>query len=437
MATQQKKQKYTTIVTPVVLSHSQSEIVPVFDVIEQTFENDLILQNILSFVGSHEYLFIASINHTFRIAYTTLYPNQITHFDGSTMKCLKFCYHRKLTSKQKHALLQSTARYGNGNIEGLRYLRTKNDYAMILDRETINIIVKNTYLNVLKWAHGIRANVNWTHVIETAAEHGNRILLEWLYTKHPLKFTATACEYAALGDQLHTLQWLLERDCTLNYNVCSNAAMNGHFKLLKWVRNNDCINAAKYNHLDILQWARTNGCPWDESVCSNAAMNGNLVMLQWARSKGCPWDIQTCTNATRNGHLGVLQWAYNHGCPWDKSICWLAAKKGYLDILQWARSHGCPWDELVCSDAARNRHFEILQWAHLNGCPWGACACIEAAVNDHFDILQWAHLHGCPLHVDVCTYAAKNNNLEMLQWARLNGCPWDEHMCSYAAFNNN
>jgi hypothetical protein len=230
MAPRRKKQKLTTTLD---VESSPSEVVPsVVVCVEQTFQNDLLLQNIVSFVGEYQYLFVASINHTFHDAYITLFPSKETHYNGSTMKLLKFCYNKKFTSKEKHDLLQSTARYGN--IEGLRYLRTKNDYEMILDNKTIISIVQNTYLHVLKWAQMIRADVNWSFAIEQAAEHGSMILLEWLYTKHQSKFTATACRHASLGGQLHTLQWLQERDYALNENIFHMAAENGHLEVLQW-----------------------------------------------------------------------------------------------------------------------------------------------------------------------------------------------------------
>jgi hypothetical protein len=251
MVPRRKKQKCTTIV--VESSSSVVAEVPVV-VFEQVFTNVDIVQNIVSFIGEYQYLFVASINTTFRQVYIKLYPNKkVTYFNGLTMKHLKLCYNNKLSFHQRHALIQSVARHGN--IEGLRYLRTKKIYTTLkLDTRTIESIVENTYLHLLKWAHSIRAAVKWSYMIEFASKYGNMILLEWLYNQYTSKFNQTACQGAAYGGQLYTLQWLRQRDVAWDEQVCSNAAVNNHFEVLKW--------------------AHTNGCRWDKYVCINAARNG-------------------------------------------------------------------------------------------------------------------------------------------------------------------
>jgi hypothetical protein len=188
MAPRRKKQKCgttTIVVAPVELPVS---------VQQQILEIDGILQNILSYVGSHQYLFIASINHTFRNVYTKLYPSKVTYYNGSTMKHLKLCYQTTLSYNATHSLFQSTARHGN--MKGLRYLQTKNGYTIRFNQKTIEIVVMNKHLNILKWAHNSHA-IGMSNVVPKASYHGKKMRIDWLYINHE-----TGCNlflYSSIG----------------------------------------------------------------------------------------------------------------------------------------------------------------------------------------------------------------------------------------------
>ena len=249
---------------------------------------------------------------------------------------------------------------------------------------------------------------------------------------------------AARDGQLEVLKWGqntgYKLKLILGQKEITNAALNGHFKVVKYLRKlhirwntRTCEKAAENGHLNVLQWTRANGCPWDESTCTSAAANGHLYVLKWARANGCPWDIYTCSNAAANGHLNVLQWARANGCPWDKRTCTRAAANGHLHALKWARANGCPWDEYTCSNAAMYGHLDVLKWARANQCPWDESTCSNAAANGHSELLKWSRANQCPWDRVTCACAAMNGNLEMLKWARANQCPWNKAMCLNAA----
>jgi hypothetical protein len=125
------------------------------------------------------------------------------------------------------------------------------------------------------------------------------------------------------------------------------------------------------------------------AVCSAAARNGQFDVLRWLRAQDppCPWDIWACARATQNGHLEIVQWlrAQDPPCPWDIWVCAFAAENGHLDVLKWLRSQDppCPWDERVCAFAARNGHLNVLQWvrAQKPPCPWNSDWCLQWGTN--------------------------------------------------------
>ena len=51
-----------------------------------------------------------------------------------------------------------------------------------------------------------------------------------------LTFTKNTCEYAAIGGQLHILQWLRENNYFLNMHSCMvYAQYHGHQDIVKWL----------------------------------------------------------------------------------------------------------------------------------------------------------------------------------------------------------
>jgi hypothetical protein len=404
--------KFTSKVVPVVELPSSSspppEVQRLSVVMEQTiFDNDLILQHILSYVGNYQYLFVANVNCIFRNAYTTLFPTKETYYNASTMEHTRLCYNGEHINHQRSLLCNSAAAYGN--IEALNFL-AENHVSLRLEHQPISeVIVKNGHLHVLEWVLQNNNNsqqqlrIPWYDLMTYAARHGNLTILQWLYTNGGPLFSERTCQLAAIGGHLHILKWLHRYDCPVDASIFAEAAY--------------------YGHVDVLEWAHT-CCPWSSYACASAARGGHLHVLKWLRSIGCPWNDMTCSHAALGGHLEILQWARENRCSWCSETCSYAAEEGHLDILKWAHENGCPWDSRTCAKAALSGHLEVLQWARKNDCPWNERTCSFAAMNGHLNVLQWAHFNGCPWDEETCTNAERNNHLDLLQWAKEHGCPW-------------
>ena len=74
-------------------------------------------------------------------------------------------------------------------------------------------------------------------------------------------------------------------------------------------------NAVIYGLLDVCKAKKhliNRNSTW---ICAYAALNGHFEILKWARENGCPWNEYTCSNAAKNGHFEILKWARENGCP--------------------------------------------------------------------------------------------------------------------------
>jgi hypothetical protein len=54
---------------------------------------DVFQNSILTFVGDHQFRFVAAVNSKFYHAYTSLYPHRTTYRNVCTMEHAKICFH--------------------------------------------------------------------------------------------------------------------------------------------------------------------------------------------------------------------------------------------------------------------------------------------------------------------------------------------------------
>ena len=274
------------------------------------------LTEIVSFIGSNQYRFVAAINRRFHDAYLHAFPdNKETEINASTVSHAKICFeewgmYSALDEDQRQDLCCSAAKHGS--LPALLYLCSVN---CVLTEWVSVIAAEHGHLHIIEWAD--RNGSPWNlHACTLAARNGHLHVMQWARTTHGCEWSHIACETAARNAQLHILQWAHESGYQLSVRVCAAAAENGH--------------------LHVLKWAHKNGCPWDEWVCTNAAENGHLHVLKWAREYACPWDEGVCVAAAEHGHLHVLKWARAHGAPWTlNKVIDRAQNNGHADIIQW------------------------------------------------------------------------------------------------------
>ena len=262
-----------------------------------------LLAHILSFVGEHQYRFVAPTNRQFNEAYLLNFPDKTTKLDASTLARTKICW-------------------------------TECDH---------DTKVYLMFTDLVLDPH------DETALLASAETHRDIPSLQYLFYKHK----------------------------SFGHNLCDNAADNGDFRELKWLR--------------------SIGCPWNECTCAGAANRGDLEMLQWCRSHGCPWDAGSIDMAALSGHLHVVKWCRANGCSWNENSCSFAAKGRHLDVLKWLRKEGCPWDTTTLDKALSKGCTDIVQWCLENGLPRdGRCYCARGW-NAHTKalLLKWCQGNGC------------------------------------------
>ena len=211
----------TTIITP-------SESIPVSLLIWEDTYN--ILPHIVSYLGPHQYRFVASVNRSFQTAYSLAFPTgQDTYPNASTLEHAKMCF----TEMEPHTI----------------------DAQIKL---TVSA-VKHNCLPALEYLKSVKCRFDSQRCTYLAAQSGQLSLLQWLQNEAGCSFHTRTCAEAADHGHLHVLHWLRERKCPWDEWTCAGAAHNGH--------------------LEMLQWARSKRCRWDEHTCAYAAHCNGLVPM--------------------------------------------------------------------------------------------------------------------------------------------------------------
>ena len=85
------------------------------------------LKNIISFVGSVQYRFVAGVNRSFQEAYLEVFPeNTDTFLNASTENLARFCWSEIGPNLWRHQMVLCESAAKHGSIPSLQYLRSVN-----------------------------------------------------------------------------------------------------------------------------------------------------------------------------------------------------------------------------------------------------------------------------------------------------------------------
>jgi hypothetical protein len=189
------------------------------------------------------------------------------------------------------------------------------------NERTCTELAANGYLDELKW---VRMNkCPWDS--QTCAQSQNLEILQWA-RMNGCPWSLSTLGIAALTGRFENLKWAMRNGCPYDANsryICDEAVRGGHTRILKWLIKQGCmynhINsmslAAKKGDLEMVQYLYDRNHTLDERFCSSAARGGHLKVLQYLREKNCPWNEDVCIYAIDNYHPKVLEWAIKNGCP--------------------------------------------------------------------------------------------------------------------------
>ena len=367
-----------------------------------TMLNDDMLQNILSYVGSHQYYYVARVNRMFHKAYVALFPWKTTLLLASSIELLNIWWDEINIQPHGGACKQ--------------YSRNK----------LWNATIRCGKISVVK------------HFLEVL-----------LLTPHAQAMDRSLYEKTGCSSY---------RDIFFSYLICGldyKAAKHGHLELLQWachenmgVNKDDfrvCHFSLLNGHMDVFHWAVHNGFHWNNDECDDivlmAVINGSLEPLQWIHEKtdcdlsmtdGNHRDNLLCYTAAKYGHVEVLKWLRSIGCLWNEYCIYVACYNGHLDAVRYMAENGCSLGDKACRFAVLNGSLTILQFLRSCHCEWDEFVPAYAACFGHVHLIEWAMKNGCTLSASTCFYAATKGEWETLKWLRANGCPWDERTTSYA-----
>jgi hypothetical protein len=94
----------------------------------------------------------------------------------------------------------------------------------------------------------------------------------------------------------------MNNGCPYSMRVPIYAASKGHLHILKWW-------LIKCNEMRLHLKSQI----WHKKICSEAALNGYFEVLKWARENNCLWDWRT-TYYAKDRHEDIYNWAVENGC---------------------------------------------------------------------------------------------------------------------------
>lgn len=238
-----------------------------------------LLRECLSFLGSGNYIYIASTCRIFRKSYRSLYFNSTctaaTQIIDSNSKFDFFTNHLE-NMKQDNILYETitTRVLKQAIFQSKMYVMEYAEQHNLFTSELLSVLAKSGNLQLLKWAE----QFDWPEwhyqvIFQYALEYGYLHVLQHLYALH----TAPKCN----------------RSVNLT-NVFKDA-----FPKVVTYGNLECV---KYLHKVV-------DCAWNESSTWFAVVYNHLHVLKYLIQEECPIDYQACINsALIDGYQDILEY---------------------------------------------------------------------------------------------------------------------------------
>ena len=146
-----------------------------------------------------------------------------------------------------------------------------------------------------------------------------------------------------------------EQGVIMPFNADFEAAVRGHFEVVKWLfeqcdydagYGNDgdiALYAAECGSLEIIKWD-TEQTDFDERTGEIAAAFGHIHILEWIVGMGIPNPSQWAIAALQGNQPQVLEWLWNRGVTIEPEWIEYAIKAKSIDVLKWLIAHGIELD---------------------------------------------------------------------------------------------
>lgn len=164
-----------------------------------------------------------------------------------------------------------------------------------------------------------------------AAERGGTAILR-LASEHGIELAYVACDRAARGNHMETLEWLHSKGVVGSDGAPRYAVGQGHIAILEHLRSHGGYafhselyeKAADSDQHAALEWLESIGAPlpldWDtrQKMLNCSLENANQEMAEWMLERGCgELKRQHIFEAADNYQLELFDWLRERDCPYD------------------------------------------------------------------------------------------------------------------------
>jgi hypothetical protein len=242
-------------------------------------------------------------------------------------------------------------------------------------------------LDMLDWLIGQNGIVFTAETMRCAAANGDLAMCQFLRAVD-CPWNELVTDEACCSGNLELLQWLHSNGCPVSTGFAQWAAGVSTVETLTWLReigfefNGLCMQyAAKTGSLDNCKYLLSIDCPFTDKVCSEAALIGHFNIVRWAHQAGCTLgdSNKVAQHAARHGSLETLQYMQQQLIVWTAAELTelLNAAGAYecLDAAKWLRQQGAEWPAVLHYTYAPLNRIHLVQWKG--------------------DTLAWARSEGC------------------------------------------
>jgi hypothetical protein len=194
---------------------------------------------------------------------------------------------------------------------------------------------------------------------------------------------------ACCSGNLELVQWLHDDGCHVSAGFAKRASGSCSVEMLTWLYQQGyafvegrCMQcAAKAGLLDNCKYLLSIGCPFTDLVCSEAALIGHFKIVRWAHQAGSPLHAsdEIAQHAARLNNLEMLQYMQQQHVVWKAAqlseLLNAAGAYEHLDVAKWLRQQGAQWPAVLQHTMTYSQqtvltHWkgETLVWARSEGC---------------------------------------------------------------------
>jgi len=284
------------------------------------------------------------------------------------LEMIKYCLARNCPMNGKEACASAAS---GGHLEILKYLH--EEVKAPWDWSTAEQAAECGHLHILEYLVECKFDEYAEWECEGAARGGHLNCLKYLHETAKVPLDEEVIETALCSRAHECVQYLLDKDCPLprgwryeDGTLFCEGTIN---------------QAAEDGDLEMVQYCVENNCPMDWEVCAYAAENDQLEILKYLHeTANAPWDSRTASKAAKYGHISILKYLFQSGYDeyYGSFACEYAASGGHFDCLKFLRETAkVPWDhpgpqechEWVEQLVYDREHPECLQYLLDNNCP--------------------------------------------------------------------